>query len=196
MLKSKLKNGYSVSDPDIYLYGDSDGLDPVFAGRLAYLAKVSEKKFKITSGYRSSAEQERLYALYKSGKLQSAAKPGKSWHEFHLAADISTYPVRGMSNSELKPYGLCKPISSEGWHIQAIETLGQTDRNKFAPEEEEEVKVEEITVEMNGKETKLNTIFYNDENYVRIRDLADAQSEDAFSVAWDSKRKKVIIKSR
>lgn len=141
-MKSKLSTKYKTVDLS-YLYGDTEGLDPILAGRLAYLAKVSSKKFKITSGYRPPEEQERLYALYKAGKLKSAARPGTSWHEYHLAADISTYPIRGMSNSELKPYGLCKPISSEGWHIQPIETLGQTDRNKFAPEEVEDLTKEE-----------------------------------------------------
>lgn len=43
-----------------------------------------------------------------------------------------------MGNAELKQYGLCKPIKSEGWHIQPIETSGSSNRAKWAPEERED----------------------------------------------------------
>ena len=63
-------------------------------------------------------------------------------------------------------------------------------------EEDEEVKTSEITVLMNGIETKLTTILHNDENYIRIRDLADAQKNDDLTVDWDADTKTVIINSK
>ena len=63
-------------------------------------------------------------------------------------------------------------------------------------QEEDEVTTTAITASMNGKDTKLTSIIYNGENYVRIRDLADAQSDDKLTVSWDSANSKVIITSK
>lgn len=123
ILKSKLKTSYPIADPKVYLLGDWQGLDPVFAGRLAYVAKITNTKIKITDGYRSYEEQVKMYSDYKKGLLKAtAAVPGTSWHGSRLAVDTSTQPIRGMTNDQLKKYGLCKPLSKEGWHIQPIET--------------------------------------------------------------------------
>ena len=127
VLQSKLNNtAYSTADPAEWLTGDKDNIDPVFAGRVAYAGKVTGTKIKINDngGYRSYDEQVKMYELYKAGKLQAtAAYPGTSWHGSSLALDTSTYPLRSMVNSELAKYGLCKPLSKEGWHIQPIETV-------------------------------------------------------------------------
>lgn len=198
---SKLETGYRVADPSIWLTGSWKGLDPVFAGRLAFLAQSKNKKIAVTEGYRSTERQEQLYQSFlqykRTGKgaIKLAAKPGTSWHEFRLAIDTSTQPFRLMTNRELLAYGLCKPISTEGWHIQPIETHGEKDRKKWEPKEEE-VEVEKITVRMNGKSTELNTILYKNENYMRIRDLGDAQKDDALEVSWDAKTKTVVINSK
>lgn len=61
---------------------------------------------------------------------------------------------------------------------------------------DEEVKTTVITAKMNGKATKLTSIVYNDENYVRLRDLADAQKDDKLEVDWNAAMKTVIIKSK
>jgi hypothetical protein len=136
MWESKLsKTAYPIADPSVWLTGDKENLDPVFAGRIAYVGKSTNTVIKITKdgGYRTHEIQAHLYAEFKAGKLISADIPGRSWHEYGIAADTSTQPIRGMSNTELKKYGLVKPINKEGWHIQPIETLNQTDRIKFAP---------------------------------------------------------------
>jgi hypothetical protein len=141
ILKSKLGNSYPVADLS-YLTGDVDGLDPVFAGRLAYVFKVESNKqgkvikMTVTDGYRSLADQEKMYRDYKAGKLKAtAAVPGTSWHGSRLAVDTSTQPIRGMSNADLKKYGLCKPLSKEGWHIQPIETasMGAKSNTSLSP---------------------------------------------------------------
>lgn len=164
-LQSKLSPTYHyLSDVSNYLTGNYEGVDPIFLGRLAYVAKVCKTKFKITEGYRSTERQKELYEEYKSGKLKSAARPGTSWHEFRLAVDTSTSPIRGWSNSDLKVYGLCKPILSEGWHIQPIETMGLSgdgNRKKWQPLEVEDMTKDEtlalIKSENNGKETKVSS---------------------------------------
>ena len=124
ILKSKLsKTSYVMANPDVYLSGDTDGLDLVFAGRLAAFAKAYNIKIVITDGYRSYEDQVKMYEKYKRGELQStAAIPGTSWHGSRLAIDTSTQPIRKMTSSQLAKYGLCKPLSKEGWHIQPIET--------------------------------------------------------------------------
>jgi hypothetical protein len=62
--------------------------------------------------------------------------------------------------------------------------------------EDDEVKIGTITAKMNGIDTPLTSILYKDENYVRIRDLANAQSDDKLTVAWDEKTRTVIITSK
>lgn len=110
-----------------YLTGDTENLDPIFRGRLAYFAKVKGVVLKITDGYREYAEQVRLWNLYQRwkktgiGTVKSASKPGNSYHGYGVAVDTSTQPIRNMTSKELYKYGLCKPISSEMWHIQPIE---------------------------------------------------------------------------
>jgi hypothetical protein len=49
------------------------------------------RKLKINSAFRSREEQERLYALYQSGRGLPAAPPGSSLHEQGLAVDIQNY---------------------------------------------------------------------------------------------------------
>jgi hypothetical protein len=46
-------------------------------------------------------------------------------------------------------------------------------------------KLTTITAMMNGKETKLTSILHKNENYIRIRDLTDVQTDDNLSVNWD-----------
>lgn len=146
---SKLKTTYPTADLS-WLIGEPELLDPIFAGRLAHLAESKGVKLELTEGYRSTERQTELYNLYLEykrtgkGSIKSAAKPGTSWHEYRLAIDTSTQPIRGMNNAELKPYGLCKPIASEGWHIQPIETAGQTNRVAFAPEEVDDMTEAEV----------------------------------------------------
>lgn len=141
ILKSKLKAAaYPVADPDKWVSGNKDGIDPVFLGRLAYFAKTYNKVIVITEGggYRSYEDQVKMYNLYKAGKLQAtAAVPGTSWHGSRLAVDTSTYPIRGMSSAQLAVFGLCKPLKNEGWHIQPIETakMGAKCNMSLAPDD-------------------------------------------------------------
>lgn len=142
ILQTKLnKVAYKTADPSAWLGPGWELLDPVFAGRLAYYCMVKALKAIFNRGYATPEEQAKLYAEFLAGKRVSAAKPGTSWHEFRLAVDITfcsdgktRHPIRNATNAELAPYGLCKPIASEGWHIQPIETgKPGLSRTAFAP---------------------------------------------------------------
>lgn len=82
---------------------------------------------------------------------------------------------------------LCAVADAKG----ILEFLGITWR-----EESEEVETTTITAKMNGKSTKLTSIVYNGENFVRLRDLADAQKDDKLTVDWNSSTKTVEIASK
>ena len=62
--------------------------------------------------------------------------------------------------------------------------------------EGDNVQTTSITASMNGKDTKLTSIVYNGENYIRIRDLADAQTDDKLTVDWDAVNRIVVINSK
>lgn len=89
-------------------------------------------------------------------------------------------------------FGICKTflVPNKNW-IDPLPKL-----KIFVNSKEEKVDKQQITVEMNGKETPLETILYEGFNYVKLRDLAEAQHDDKLTVDWDEKRKKVIINSK
>ena len=68
------------------------GLDPEFARRLVRFEGALAKqgiKVMMTCGYRSVAEQNRLYARGRTapGSVVTSARGGYSWHNWGLAAD-------------------------------------------------------------------------------------------------------------
>ncbi|HUV05489.1 MAG TPA: M15 family metallopeptidase [Armatimonadota bacterium] len=70
------------------------GLDPEFRRKLeAFERRLLESgiRVKLTCGYRSTAEQNRLYSLgrTKPGRIVTKARGGCSWHNFGLAADYA-----------------------------------------------------------------------------------------------------------
>lgn len=132
VFKSKLYDVYGKANPKDWLTGDWKSVDPLFAQRLANFAKAKNQKMKLNETYRSTELQRMYYNEYlqykKTGRvgvhgIKLAAKPGTSSHEFRLAIDVDkSHPLFYAKNDELKIYGLCKPVKSETWHIQPIET--------------------------------------------------------------------------
>jgi hypothetical protein len=59
--------------------------------------------------------------VYNSAGKCIVGKPGTSRHQFGLAADGSGW-VKLLTNADLAPFGLWKPMSYESWHIEPIET--------------------------------------------------------------------------
>jgi LAS superfamily LD-carboxypeptidase LdcB len=68
---------------------------------------------RVTSAYRSLAEQERLYALYLAGRGNLAAKPGTSWHERGRALDARGTPEW---ETAMRRHGWTRTVTSEPWH--------------------------------------------------------------------------------
>lgn len=77
-------------------------LDPDFADAFDQL--ISEalaegviEDIELVSGYRSTAEQKRLYLDWRAGKSRlPAAPPGSSYHEAGLAIDVSVRPAEAL----------------------------------------------------------------------------------------------------
>jgi TP901 family phage tail tape measure protein len=98
------------------LAGSTTGLNPQFLQRfLAYSARVGG--LRIVSGFRSRAQQERLYALYLSGRGNLAARPGSSKHERGLAIDHAPRSTPGM-RATAREFRLHYPVRGEPWHVE------------------------------------------------------------------------------
>lgn len=103
---------------------DIEGMDP--AARKNFLSMAKEyyestgKKLKVNSAKRSYDQQAKLYALYKAGKGNPAAPPGKSLHEFGYALDLDTEAGNYLEkNNLLGKYGFERlKIPHEEHHIQ------------------------------------------------------------------------------
>lgn len=111
------------------LTGDND-INTIFAGRLAALADKYNRNINITSGYRSAQEQQILWDQRKrqyqsepdSVTVKWVARSGRSRHQYGIAADVSGW-IKSLSNKDLIPFGLYKPMIYEDWHIEPIETM-------------------------------------------------------------------------
>lgn len=86
----------------------------------------------VNSGYRSYAEQARLYAAYQAGTGALAAKPGTSNHNKGRAADVSVgiNPVGSSFERRkvLARHGLCLPVFGEKWHVERGNTWNAAPR--------------------------------------------------------------------
>jgi phage-related protein len=99
---------------------DVTSFNPAFTNNLYGMAneynKLTGKKILITSGYRSTEEQQKLYDKYGPGR---AAKPGRSLHEFGLAVDINTAHGNELEKLGLmRKYGFTRPVGGETWHVE------------------------------------------------------------------------------
>lgn len=112
--------GYTGGFPN--LTGDTIGLVPEFARRLSMFGTRVGSAFHVNSGFRSYAEQVRLYQAYLAGTGNLAAPPGSSMHEFGLAADG---PHWGNKSPNLN--GLKYPVTGEPWHTEPVEGRGLAD---------------------------------------------------------------------
>lgn len=99
-----------LSIPGHYLRAD--------AARAFEMAVSATSAPRVTSSYRSTEEQTRLYELWLAGKGNLAAKPGSSLHELGLAID-----ARGTPDWEeaMSAAGFHRPLMVPGpryepWH--------------------------------------------------------------------------------
>lgn len=99
------------------------GLHPSFTERLQALF-AAVPGLRVTSGYRSYQEQAVLWNKY-GRNPRRVAPPGRSMHNFGLAADITGPPEAMRKAHELAPrFGLRFPMSWEPWHIEPLEGRG------------------------------------------------------------------------
>lgn len=85
-------------------------------------AKKDGIELKISSSFRSRAEQEKLYAAYQNGTGNLAAKPGSSNHESGLAIDFqNTTGAYDWLKKNAGQFGL-KNLPSEPWHYSTTGT--------------------------------------------------------------------------
>ena len=73
---------------------------------------------RINSGFRTMEEQVRLYAKYKSGTGNLAAKPGYSNHQNGIALDIGNKPKENVYwlRRNAKRFGFYERVKTEDWH--------------------------------------------------------------------------------
>lgn len=76
---------------------------------------------KVVSGFRTMAEQEYLYACYKSGQCNNgnlAARPGFSNHQSGHALDLNARDpaVGAWLRAHAVEYGIHNTVPSEPWH--------------------------------------------------------------------------------
>lgn len=89
---------------------------------LQRLAAAKGIDVRISSGFRTMAEQQHLWQCYQSGSCNHgnlAAKPGFSNHQSGTALDLTT-PERAALDALIKSQGLPwkKTVPSEAWHYE------------------------------------------------------------------------------
>ncbi len=136
-----------------------------------------QKDAECSAGYRSLECQEataKLVLAQNNGSYQLkdgsvyigrgsnrrclAAAYGKSNHCFCIAMDMNGW-FEELTNSQLKKYGLVKPMSYEPWHVQLIEHTGISEAQKIAIRDS---CLKEVNCTMNVKDFQSMTGLVND----------------------------------
>jgi LAS superfamily LD-carboxypeptidase LdcB len=85
-------------------------------------AKKDGKNLRIISGFRTMKEQKKLYARWKAGRGNLAAKPGRSNHQNGIALDLN--PKEGGNKKWLQKnagkFDFCRTVPSEDWHYEYL----------------------------------------------------------------------------
>jgi LAS superfamily LD-carboxypeptidase LdcB len=81
-------------------------------------ARAAGLGLRVNSGYRTYAEQARLYDAYVHGRGNLAARPGTSTHGLGLSADIDVRDPHTLSwlRAHAATYGFVNDVPSESWH--------------------------------------------------------------------------------
>lgn len=99
-------------------------------GMIQEYGELTGKKVILTSGTRTTAEQEKLYKQNPS----KAARPGRSLHEFGVAVDINSKDVDALDKLGLmRKYGFTRPVGGETWHVEPAGIQGQLSVAKNDP---------------------------------------------------------------
>ena len=83
-------------------------------------ARRAGVSLSVVSGFRTMAQQRSLYAAYKAGRGNLAARPGYSNHQGGTAADLNTGGYSSRSYKWLarnaRAYGFVNDVRGEPWH--------------------------------------------------------------------------------
>ena len=135
-------------DPGLYGGTSSnegiDKLDPVFRDNVAAMMAAAAQELggtmQIYSGYRSVERQRELWeaALVRYGSPEAARKwvapPGNSMHNVGKAVDLRWNgqtiqygsPISDWMAANMSRFGLTRPLSNEGWHVEPVGARGGT----------------------------------------------------------------------
>ena len=103
-----------------------------FYGMAEEYGRMTGKSIIVNSGYRSSADQMRLYNA--ASDKSKVSKPGNSVHETGLAVDIQSATANELDKLGLmKKYGFTRPVGKEPWHIEAAGIQGKLAQAKKDP---------------------------------------------------------------
>jgi LAS superfamily LD-carboxypeptidase LdcB len=89
---------------------------------MARAAQKSGVQVAIRSGFRSHDEQKQLYARYRKGWGNLAARPGYSNHQSGKAVDIyiDDYKVYEWLKKNAAKYGFRRTVRREAWHWEYV----------------------------------------------------------------------------
>lgn len=102
-----------------------ESLAPYFALRDA--AAEINLQLCIESGFRTYSHQQRLYDLYRRGRGNLAAKPGRSNHQHGQAFDFNTLgydgtPMYDWLKRNAPKFGFLRTVNGEHWHWEYLPT--------------------------------------------------------------------------
>lgn len=100
-----------------------ESIAPFFA--LCAAAAEANLQLTVESGFRTYRQQEKLYALFVSGKGNRAAKAGRSNHQHGQAFDLNTLgydgtPMYDWLKKNAPKFGFLRTVSGEHWHWEYL----------------------------------------------------------------------------
>lgn len=113
-------NVFPIADVDSKhraAYRDTLARLALAAYRSGYGEGTGNGRLYVSSSYRTRAEQQRLYELYKMAMGALAAPVGTSMHEFGLAVDVPNARYMKGFMKECRKLGLVDDVPIEKWHL-------------------------------------------------------------------------------
>jgi hypothetical protein len=111
-----------IPDGKLVGVGEGEKLSVVAAQhfrRMDAAARSEGVDLRVVDGYRTVAEQSRLYELYLRGRGNLAAAPGTSNHGWGLSVDLDVRGEEGASKwlrNNAARYGFFNDVTTEPWH--------------------------------------------------------------------------------
>lgn len=133
----------------IFKHPEQECIYPKLLNAVNLMCNAYKKDAECVAGYRDRKCQEatnKQVLLTRKGSYQTedgsvytgtgenrkcwASAYGKSNHCFCIAMDFDGW-IENLTNAQLKPYGLIKPIEHEPWHVTLIELVGISETEKI-----------------------------------------------------------------